>query len=153
MTFLYVVFSLSIFVLIVAAVVAGAFVIPLQMKEAGVKNGLNKLRKQLLLKGFLDFGMIIIAVSTLLMRYVIHDQEVLRYLTVTLVFFFSISFLGHVLIDFLTYRQNYTPENKKIHAQIEEIETQQGLKVRAGMDKRNKTARRKRRLDNSQRKG
>lgn len=152
MTFLYITFFLSIIVLIIAAIVAGAFVIPLQVKEAGVKNGLGKLRKQLLLKGSLNFVMILITIVILSLRYFIHDVEVLRYMTTSLVFLFSLSFLTHVIIDYFVYRQNYTPENIKLHARFEVLEEKMAVEKRTSMDKKNTTARQKRKLDKSEKK-
>lgn len=122
MLFLYGVFFLSIIILILAGIVAAAFVIPLQVKEVRVRNGLAKLRKQLLFKGALAFGTIAIAIVVLSLRYVINDLVTLRYITVSLVLLYAFVILAQTYIDYVIYRQNYTPENKRIHEKVEAIE-------------------------------
>lgn len=122
LNFLYIVFFISIIMLTIAGFVAAAFVIPLQVKEAGVRNGLAKLRKQLLLKGFLTFGIITVAIIVLSLRYIIHDTNILRYIITSLIFLYSFFFLVQVYVDYMIYTQQYTEESKKLHDKIDKLE-------------------------------
>lgn len=113
----------------IAAVIVISFVIPLQMKEAGVKNGLAFLRKQLLAKGFLAITTIITAVLALTIRNVITDLDLARFLVSGTVLVFSLSILGKAIIDYKVYHQQYTDENKDLHARFDTFEKKHKAKL------------------------
>lgn len=125
LNFLYIVFFLSILIHVLSAVITLSFVIPLQVKEARVKNGLALLRKQLLFKGVLALVIIVVAICVLSLRYFIEDVPTLRYITVSLVLVHSLGILGKVWIDYQIYHQQYTPESKEFHAKVEALEKSQ----------------------------
>ncbi len=118
LTFLYVVYFFAIFFLAAAMFVTAGFVIPLQFKQAKVKNGLQMLRKQLLLKGVLSFLVCGIAIATLTSRYFI-DGEAARYFTVGLVFLFSLALFAKAFIDSRIYHQQYSAEHIEKSSRIQ----------------------------------
>ena len=122
LNFLYTVFFISIILHIAAGIITAAFVIPLQLQQVGVKNGLAKLRKQMVVKGFLSLVVIMSSILALTLRYVIHDIDILRYIIVTLILIHSLGALGKSYIDYEIYHQQYTEENKEIHEKIEREE-------------------------------
>lgn len=118
-------FWLAIILHVLAGIVTVAFVLPLQVKEVGVKNGLRKLRVQLLMKGFLALVVIIVSLFALVSRWVLHDGEVLRFAIVLFVLTHAFGVLGKSIIDYLIYHQQYSPQSKKIHADMEALEKSQ----------------------------
>lgn len=120
-------YGLSIVAIVMAGIITISFVIPLQLKEAGVKNGLSTLRKQMLAKGFLHILIVIVAFLTLTMRHIIADLDVARVMISMLVLFFSLGLLGKSFIDSRIYRQQYTPESKRFHEEIARKEDEGSL--------------------------
>lgn len=125
LVFLYAVYIVSIIILVVAGIIAAAFVIPLQLKEARVKNGLARLRKQMLAKGIFTEIVIIFSLFSLTGRFIIHDTTTLRYTITLVILFFALFILFGVVLDYLIYNQNYTEKNKKLHEKIEQMENEE----------------------------
>ena len=99
---------------IIAAIKILAFVIPLQVKQAGVHNGLAMLRKQLLMFGIVVFITTSIA-SVLLFRltaYVFFPENSIDFFTHVLIFIFSLSKLLIAQIGQVIYHQQYVLEHK-----------------------------------------
>lgn len=112
----------SVFFHIVSCIVVALFVIPLQVKEARVKNGLALLRKQLLAFGFLVATLAIVGATVLTLRYFVPDQETRMTITVMLVLAHSLGFLGMAVIGYKMYHQQYTDESKLLHAKLDKLE-------------------------------
>lgn len=125
LTFLYTFFFLSIILHLLSAFITAGFVIPLQLKQAGVKNGLAKLRKQMVFLGFADLGTSIVSILALTMRFFISDPDLLRYLITTSIFAHSFGFFLRAYTFYRIYHQEYSEENKKIHEEIHERKRQQ----------------------------
>lgn len=115
------VFYFAVMLHIVAAILTLAFIIPLQVKEVGVKNGLRKLRKQLLIKGVLSFIVILAAIFALTGRYFLPDGA-LRSAVIIFVLAHAIGIVGKSYLDYLIYHQQYTPKSKEMHEKIESVE-------------------------------
>lgn len=111
-----------------AIIQALMFILPLQIREAKVKNGLRLLRYQLLL-----FGLILLLINVSSLYFLFHNTNLLScyfscdesispalFQVVTGLAFFSLSMLG-----FHMYHTQYTDEAKQIHEQIHELETTQ----------------------------
>jgi hypothetical protein len=98
-----------------------AYIIPLQFKQAGVKNGLIKLRKQLRSYGILMDVVSLTSIVALTARFFI-SGTVYRYIIVTVVFLNALSALWKSLIFKAIYHQNYSPESIKLHAKIAKLE-------------------------------
>lgn len=120
--FLYILFGAAILMHIVAGILTSAFVLPLQYKEAQVKNGLGALRIQLLKRGVLGLTVIVVSIISLTLRFVVHDIEVLRYVISFMIFLHGFGTLGKSIIDLKIYHQNYSPEQKRNHEILEQIE-------------------------------
>lgn len=120
-TILYTIFILSIITHVAAGIITAAFVIPLQVKQAGVKNGLRLLRKQMLAKGFLALFITVISIVVLTLRY-IYDGDFLPYAITGLVLLHALGVLGKSVIDYEIYHHQYSPESKRMHEKIEAIE-------------------------------
>lgn len=116
---------LSVIFSIIVRVMAGMtllfFVIPLQTREAGVKNGLRTLRKQLLVSGITIFIINTFGLLIYIMRMIV-DDGMFRFLTNSLAIVNSLGFATMAFIKYQIYHQNYTPEQKKKHEIISEIE-------------------------------
>lgn len=119
--FLYIFYFISIFLYVLTVIVTTAFVIPLQVKQAFVRNGLAILRRQLLFKGVLSLIVALVSILALTSRYFI-DGELNRYVIVILILIHSTSTFGKSVIDLIVYHQQYSPENKLRHEKIEKME-------------------------------
>lgn len=111
MDFVFTIYLLAIFINILTVITSTGFVLPLQFKQAGVKNGLAWLRKRLLIKGLLAIGISVITIAVLSLRFFATDPNIIRILIVGLIFIHALFLLGKSLIDAAIYRQQYTPEN------------------------------------------
>lgn len=140
-------YAISIIVIFIAGAIVASTVIPLQWKEAEVKNGLRTLRKQMLAKGLLTLTIVTAALIALTIRYFITDLDLARIIISGLVICFALSLLGKALIDYKIYHQSYTPENKKLHEKFEVLEEKIAHDKREDMDIKNKKARAKRLID------
>lgn len=119
---LYIVFVVSIIILLVAGVIYAAFVIPLQYKESKVKNGLTTLRHQMLTKGILALSVIVIAIFCLSARFIISDLPTLRYIMFIAILVFCFGLLGKAIIDYQIYHQQFSPKSKALHEKIDKLE-------------------------------
>lgn len=112
--------TVNIIIRIITAVIFLCFIIPLQIKEARVKNGLAVLRLELLVSGIILFFVNTFGLSVIVLRYLFGDsvvQKVTEFITI----FNSIGFLFIACIKFHIYHREYTPENKQIHATMERL--------------------------------
>lgn len=123
------VFIIAILLNAIAGVFITAFVIPLQVEQAGVKNGLVKLRKQMLFKGFLSLVVIATVITILVLRLLIPSNDILGYLIGALIVVNSIGILGKSYIDYQIYHQQYSQQSKDMHERIDVLE--QGDRRRA----------------------
>lgn len=92
-------------------------IIPLQIKEAGVKNGLRILRKELLFSGIIMFLINTIGLSVIVVNY-FFGAAATQIVTPIITLLNSVGFLTIALIKLNIYHQQYTPENKRIHTMI-----------------------------------
>lgn len=122
LTFLYIVYFFSIILHVISVVIVAFFIIPLQIKEALVQDGLSRLRKLLLLFGIDIVGVGIASILSLGIRFFINDMVILRYAVVFLVLVHAIGFLGFSLIGYSMYTSQYTPEIKEAHKIAHKIE-------------------------------
>lgn len=121
----------------IAIVVIAFFIIPLQLKEAQVKNGLAKLRVQLLL-----YGVALVAIDSIMLYFlyrisaqVYFNSQVMPQMTTSvLLFVFSSLHLSLAVIGYMIYHQQYTPEQKQFHAQIDKIEVKAEKKKQEVLD-------------------
>ncbi len=118
---LYAVYFLAIFIHVVALVNTALYVIPLQVKEARVKNGLAKLRILMLFSGVITILLSALSIIVLSLRFFI-DGEVARYTIVSLVLLHSLGFLASSLITRKMYRQQYSEKQKLFHEKIDALE-------------------------------
>lgn len=103
---LYIVYFISIGIQVVALLVALAFVIPLQIKEARIIDGLTRLRKLMLASGITIITLSTVSVIVLSARFFI-PVAYIRYITVFLVLAHSIGFLILALILRSIYTSKY----------------------------------------------
>lgn len=97
----------------IAAIIVLFFTIPLQVKQAGVKNGLALLRKQLL-----AFGVIVFITNTIA-TYFLTRASISLYInggqvtaaTAILLFTFAVSKLAIAVIGYQIYHQQYVMEH------------------------------------------
>lgn len=122
-------YMISIIILAISGIIVSSFVIPLQWKEAGVKNGLAFLRRQLLAKGFLALVTIITAIIALTIRSHIADPNLARIIISSTVLLFSLSLFGKAGIDYKVYHQQYTDENKELHRKFDIVEKRHKAKL------------------------
>lgn len=126
--FLYTAFFIAITLNIIAGVIVAAFVIPLQAKEAGVKNGLLLLRKQMLTKGALSLMVIVSTILVLALRMTDPDPLIARYTVSALILIHAMGILGKSYIDYKIYHQQYSQVSKDMHERIEHLEKQDARK-------------------------
>lgn len=129
--FLYVVFFISIALHVLAMFNSIAFVLPLQFKESGVKNGLVTLRKQLLAKGIFAIVIDIVSIIALTSRYFINDPDISRYVIVTVIFLHAVGQFAKSVIDTKIYHSQYSPENTELHKIAAEIEARRHKKAKS----------------------
>lgn len=120
--FLYVVFAVSIVLYILAAITIAGFVIPLQVEQTGVKNGLVWLRRTMLRKEFLSILVIIASIFALTARFFIHEVEILRYIITSLIFIHAFGTYGKAKYDRDIYTHQYSDESKELHRKIDALE-------------------------------
>lgn len=123
--FLYITYFLAIISFILTVILTSSFVIPLQIKEARIRDGLLPLRKQLLKRGILIISVSIFAVVILVSRYFL-TGEILRYLIGTLMLAMSLAVLGVTIFDLRIYRSQYSEESLKDHEKIDNTSKHRG---------------------------
>jgi len=110
---------INVVIRVITAVVFLAFLIPLYIKEAKVKNGLRILRFELLFTGIIIFLVNSFGMAVILLRFFGFDTSIT---TEFMTYFNSIALLLFALVKSIVYTQKYTPENKKLHEKFEKIE-------------------------------
>lgn len=118
---LQLIFYIAVIMHVAAGILTLACVIPLQLREAGVKNGLRKLRQQLLVKGLLSLAVIVFSIMALTGRSFLPDG-LTRFGMITFVMAHAIGILGKAYIDYQIYHQQYTEESKRMHEKIDALE-------------------------------
>lgn len=110
----------AIIIHIISVFICGYFTLPLQIKEAFVRNGLARLRKELLMFGATIILLGIITVITLGIRFISTAYWV-RYIALALIVCHSLGFLFMAILGARMYHSEYTDENKRIHEQIDQV--------------------------------
>lgn len=117
LTFLYIIYFLSIILLICGVLQNIVYLLPLQIKQARVRNGLASLRRLMLMQGFLNLIVGLVAIASLTSRFFI-SGDLARYVTVLLVLAFSLGFFTFTTIWVLMYKQQFTNTQKRLHDKI-----------------------------------
>jgi hypothetical protein len=110
-------YYIAILIRIIAALLIIFQIIPLQFKEAQVKNGLGRLRKQLLIVGFTLFLTNLLAITLI---HITKDSTSDLPTLIQIINAFALLILAYIL--YLIYHEQYTPESKKIHKQIDKAQ-------------------------------
>lgn len=124
LTFLYIGYFISIGLYVATILLEASLVIPLQFKEAGVKNGLKVLREQLLMKGVVSLVVALTSVMALTSRYFL-DGEINRYVIVIAIVVNALGIFAKAFLDYRIYHQEYTEVNKQFHARVAEMEAKE----------------------------
>lgn len=135
--FLFSVYLLCIVIAIATLMVTLFFVVPLQVKKAGVQNGLSVLRKKQLAKGVLSLLMSVITVFVLSSRFFL-DGVIARYLNTILILFFTLFWFIREVIESSIYHTQFTADqidlHRKIHAEEVRVEKRKKLKRSGNLD-------------------
>jgi hypothetical protein len=110
--------SFAIVIRILSSLLLLFFCIPLQIKEAGVKNGLRALRLQLLAFGILLF--IINGITIWLLFTVMKEIQHVPNLWLQVIN--ALAFFGIAIIGNRMYHTQYTDEMKEMHEKIADKE-------------------------------
>lgn len=121
LTFLYIGYFVAIFLYIATFVLETSTVLPLQFRQAGVKNGLKKLRDQLLAKGMMTDLVAITSIIALTSRYFI-DGELNRIVIVIVILTNAFGTFYKSYLDNRIYNQEYTEDNILRHEKIDKFE-------------------------------
>jgi hypothetical protein len=119
--FLYVIYISSILIHVLALYITTAYVIPLQIKEAKVQNGLKKLRIQMLASGATLMALSVVSIIILTIPLIV-TNIMTRYITVFLVLIHSSGFLVFALIKSAMYHSQYSEQSKSDHQAIAKLE-------------------------------
>lgn len=114
-------FYLTVIFRIATAIIFLKFIIPLQIKENSVKNGLRTLRKELLISGITIFLINTVGLSLIVFKQIFND-DITNFLTDGITIFNSLGFLVIAYLKYEIYHSQYTPKNKQLHARIEQYE-------------------------------
>jgi len=101
------------------AIIFMAFLLPLLLKEATVKNGLKQLRIEMLLSGTIIFLVNTVGLFIILFRFLEADVQTFSDFVT---YFNTFGFLAYAIVKLRVYTQKYSPENKKLHEEFERIE-------------------------------
>lgn len=112
---------------IITAIVFLAFLFPLFIKEAKVKNGLRLLRFELLFTGTIIFLVNTLGLVIIVFRYANYDT---RLVSEVVTYFNTFSLLVYALVKYKIYTFKYAPENKKLHEKLEKIEIRERQKAK-----------------------
>ena len=117
---------LSIIIRVISSVILLFFFIPLQIKEAFVRNGLKKLRIQLLIIG------IIILITNVLTGYILWEILVTytreRLDNVMAQLLNAIAYLILSVIFYQMYKFQYSEQSKEFHKKIDELREKHQMK-------------------------
>lgn len=111
----------NVIIRVITALLFIAYLMPLLIREATVKNGLKKLRFELLFTGSLIFIVNTSGLWIIFHRYFIGTarlEEITNIITVINTF----GFLLYAITMLNVYTHKYTPENKKLHEKFDRIE-------------------------------
>jgi hypothetical protein len=106
---------------VITAIIFFAFIIPLQIKQVHVRNGLKLLRTELLVSGIILFLVNTIGLFIIVVRPYV-DPVQLRIFTDFIALFNSFGFFAIAIIKFQIYNSQYTPENILLHEHLHKIE-------------------------------
>lgn len=113
--------AFNIVVRIVTAIIFLKFIIPLQFKEAQVKNGLLRLRYELLASGIIMFLVNTVGLSIIIFQYFFPENIVNQFANLVTIFN-TLGFLMIALIKYKIYHTKYTPAQKKLHEKFNRME-------------------------------
>jgi len=91
-------------------------IIPLQVKESQVRNGLRKFRVQLLI---VDFTLLLTNLFAMVLIAMTKGQ--VEFLPVCIQIVNAISILILVIVLYYMYHDQYTPESKEIHRRVDRL--------------------------------
>lgn len=112
--------EVSFIIRLVAAIIILFFFLPLQVKEAGVKNGLKRLRYQLLAEGVIVFMVNLTSMFFLWDLYVRDVPQ--KFINSSLQVINALAFFFIAAIALMIYRQSYTEDQKELHEKIGKLE-------------------------------
>lgn len=127
MSFVYLMYVLSILFYIASFITATFFLVPLQFKQALVKNGLSILRRQMLRKGMLSIFVSLAGVIVLTSRFYV-GNEIAQIIIPLFVLVNSFCFFLIVLIGSRIYHYHYTDKNIRLHERLDKLEKMRGGK-------------------------
>lgn len=107
LTFLYIGYFLTILIYVAVVLISTFSVIPMQKREAQVKDFLHPLRKQFYFKGQLTRLVAITSILALTSRYFVTNMELLRYVIVIMIFSTALEVLIKLLIERRMYKQRF----------------------------------------------
>lgn len=114
--------NIAIIIRVLSFIILLSQIIPLQVKEAGVKNGLRKLRLMLLVLGISLFIGNLIALWLLFTTNTALNTNVLARFNQILT---AIMLLIPSIALYLIYHSQYTPEAKIVHKEVDRQEKKQ----------------------------
>lgn len=120
--FLYIVYAISIIILVIAGFIYAFLIIPLVWRLAKVKNGLRILRHLLLSKSIIAECTILIALFSLTARFIIPDINMLRYIITFTILAFSITLLAKAIIDRKIFKNNFSSKSIEMHEKFDKEE-------------------------------
>ena len=124
MNLIYILYITNILIHLLSVIITAIFIVPLQIREARVKNGLAVLRKQLL-----AFGVLVIVVgiaSVIALTLPLFERNgITLYLSLTTVTIHAFAFLGFAILGYQIYHTQYTDEIKEAHKELDKIRSGQ----------------------------
>lgn len=121
--FLHFLTSIALLLRILSSVILLFFFLPLQVKESRIKNGLQKLRIQLLVLGTCIF--LINAVSIITLAQIVFSDVHQTFMTCFFQFFNGVGFMVVSIVCYLIYHSQYSEESLQRHEQIQKMEDKQ----------------------------
>lgn len=148
--FLFTVYIICIVLSCITVVSTLIFVIPLQVKQAGVKNGLSSLRHKLLANGFLLVFISLLEIIILSSRFFLEGDAV-RYTNTILILVFTVALSIKSLIWSSILHTQFTEDQIKLHHKIwaeeqrlkKNIVKREVVRTKLNADRRKVTADRK----------
>lgn len=125
---------LSIIIRIITSIILLWLVIPLQIKQAQVKNGLKTLRKALLLSGLLLFLIDTVGLIIIVIRPIANSATIKLVIDIASIIN-SIGLFSLGILWFLIYKQQFTDKNIKLHEKVEKREKKDDI-AQAKVDKK-----------------
>ena len=115
--------EISFLIRVVATVVLVWQIIPLQWKESSVRNGLRKFRIQLLI---MDFTLLL--ANILAMVLILTTKGQILFFPICVQVVNAIAMLILVIVLYLMYHDQYTPESREIHRRIDKLKEKTTIK-------------------------